>query len=803
MSGLREECQVLYEISLAIETCETLQETVAQAMTCYLQKLDCTAGGVFEHVAGSHRSGYEPVYTVPDDPSQNDALQIAAGLLSVDGNGGQGVRASLPESGPVDDSHYHVMELPGFGVLILVTSDGPFDESALSALKPLNEKLANACENNRAEQRIRNDRNRFEAVFETTPEPIANVVLSDQKPVVKRINSAFEETFAITEREARGRNLNEMIVPDIDEIRERAQRIYDTARQDVSIAMEIRRDTPDGVRDFLFRTADAAGSSDEEQFWMFIDISERKERERKLETLYDATYGMLAEERSVQICEEAVTAADENLDLSIAGIHRHDRATEALVPVATTSKVTEVFEGDPDAYTDTDSVVWDVYRSGEAVQIDDTERFDGELPNEETPVRSVIILPIENFGVFIGSSTDSNAFDESDFYFARLLATMVETALRRAEREHGLEGIQQLTRAGLQAETRQEISETTIERIPGILGFPGSAIWTYDETTQELEVLAATDSAREIHTDFPEFGANLAMQVAQQGETVYVDDVAARMNGSPSGIRLGSVFAVPIGEFGILVAGSTMTGDFSTVERYLLETFGTNLETVFELVTRRRDIELLDQVLARVLRHNIRNDLTKIQIPAEIIAEECRGTLEENAETIVSVSEELDKTAEAAHEMRHIVQRRDQRATVSFPDILVSVVRSIEEEYPTAEIETTFEASVDLRVHPDFETAVYHLVENGIEHNDATDGTAPRVAISLTRCDGALVLEIEDDGPGIPPNELDILDQHGESALAHGSGIGLWIVDRVVAYSNAQIEFEASPNGTTATILFE
>jgi len=97
---------------------------------------------------------------------------------------------------------------------------------------------------------------------------------------------------------------------------------------------------------------------------------------------------------------------------------------------------------------------------------------------------------------------------------------------------------------------------------------------------------------------------------------------------------------------------------------------------------------------------------------------------------------------------------------------------------------------------------VLHLVENGLEHGVKADPSAEQVRINTYEADGKTVIEVEDDGPGIPEDELAVLDRHGESALEHGSGVGLWLVDRIVEYSEATIEFETRP-GTTARIHLE
>jgi signal transduction histidine kinase len=73
------------------------------------------------------------------------------------------------------------------------------------------------------------------------------------------------------------------------------------------------------------------------------------------------------------------------------------------------------------------------------------------------------------------------------------------------------------------------------------------------------------------------------------------------------------------------------------------------------------------------------------------------------------------------------------------------------------------------------------LVENGIRHTPG-GGT---VATAVAADNGAVMLRVEDDGPGIPPDQIDrVFDRfwRGTSPQSHGTGLGLaiaaWIVTR-------------------------
>jgi signal transduction histidine kinase len=69
----------------------------------------------------------------------------------------------------------------------------------------------------------------------------------------------------------------------------------------------------------------------------------------------------------------------------------------------------------------------------------------------------------------------------------------------------------------------------------------------------------------------------------------------------------------------------------------------------------------------------------------------------------------------------------------------------------------------------------------------------------VDRAEGTVTVTVEDDGPGIPAEEVEVLDREVETALQHGSGLGLWIVKWVIERSDASIAFDAT-DGTRVDI---
>jgi signal transduction histidine kinase len=68
-------------------------------------------------------------------------------------------------------------------------------------------------------------------------------------------------------------------------------------------------------------------------------------------------------------------------------------------------------------------------------------------------------------------------------------------------------------------------------------------------------------------------------------------------------------------------------------------------------------------------------------------------------------------------------------------------------------------------------------------------------------CSGpTVVVEIEDNGPAIPSEELEVLERARETSLKHGSGIGLWIVDWVIEKASGEVIFETTDVGNLVRV---
>jgi len=224
---------------------------------------------------------------------------------------------------------------------------------------------------------------------------------------------------------------------------------------------------------------------------------------------------------------------------------------------------------------------------------------------------------------------------------------------------------------------------------------------------------------------------------------------------------------------------------------------GIVLRDVTDRRTRRQRLEVLN----RVLRHNLRNDMTAVMGYADLLATD-HDAPEEVLDRIHETAEALTDLGDKAREIEGIMAASD--ATDDETD-LARVARYVASEarkgYPDAEIAVDLDG--DVRVAASEAVCwpvVWNLVENAVEHHDRE---APHVELAVRVEGDRAVVAVTDDGPGLPASERQAIVEGEEQPLSHGSGLGLWAVKWGATRVGGDLSFDdAEPRGTRITVRF-
>jgi sensor histidine kinase regulating citrate/malate metabolism len=234
-----------------------------------------------------------------------------------------------------------------------------------------------------------------------------------------------------------------------------------------------------------------------------------------------------------------------------------------------------------------------------------------------------------------------------------------------------------------------------------------------------------------------------------------------------------------------------------------LDSFGNTqgvVITVRDVTTQRRQQEnlaLLKQILTRALRHNIRNKVDIVKANSQELIDHLNGTEQAHAHAVYDSADDLLSISTKTRVMKDVAENRGRTAPVALCELLITTVAEYEQTYPSTTFVVDCPSTCSVEITPDIKPAIRNLIENAAEHNCAADA---EVRVTLKQRDDTVVIEIVDNGPGIPPNELTVLERGREDVLAHGSGIGLWIVTMVVDKIDGTITYDTSDGGTSITL---
>jgi len=217
-------------------------------------------------------------------------------------------------------------------------------------------------------------------------------------------------------------------------------------------------------------------------------------------------------------------------------------------------------------------------------------------------------------------------------------------------------------------------------------------------------------------------------------------------------------------------------------------------QDVSEETRRRQQLSVLN----RVLRHNLRNDMTVVRAYGEELTEVDDGRHAEMAATIVEEADGLLSRGEQARTIEEALADPDRSPQpVGVAAILEELVAPYRDR-----ANVTVDAPEDLDVETDPRSLTATLtaaVDNAVEHGREGAG-APTVVVRARATDDRVVITVGDDGPGIPDHELEPIRAGIETDLEHGSGLGLWLITWGAGSLGAEVSFEAGEeHGTDGT----
>lgn len=215
-------------------------------------------------------------------------------------------------------------------------------------------------------------------------------------------------------------------------------------------------------------------------------------------------------------------------------------------------------------------------------------------------------------------------------------------------------------------------------------------------------------------------------------------------------------------------------------------------------ITEQKRREERIQVLNRVLRHNLRNELTGARGYTELLANDP----DDAAVFAAQVTNHHDRLISIGNKAQRIERMLELDRDAADPTPLSDIVGDSITEVNTGDggtidperITTSVPAAYSFRPNPAIiQMVLVELLENAVQH-----GEAPEITVGFREPEHTLV--VTDTGPGIPDIEVEVLRTETETPTQHGQGLGLWLIKWGVDRLGGSVDIEADSSGTRIEI---
>jgi signal transduction histidine kinase len=403
-------------------------------------------------------------------------------------------------------------------------------------------------------------------------------------------------------------------------------------------------------------------------------------------------------------------------------------------------------------------------------------------------------------------------YDRHEIYRGRVVVLRDVTV--RERRQERMAALQFAVKQFLDATTKADIADITVDIANDVLAYPFAGILLTDDAGERLVSVELTPAVRD-HLDDGEMvierGDNVVWEIYQSGEPAVFDPRdEPRTYGQ---LPVEEVFIHPLGDHGVLGVGSRSQERFDSDDRQFLVTLAGAAESALDRAERQSQLRESQQTVRerneqleffnQLLRHDILNGMTVIDGNLVRLSDHVDADGEQYLETIRDWSGDItDLTRRVRAVMNALTaEDRNDRRQVDLATELADSLSKFDDTFPDATVDADFPAELPVLADELVSEVVGNLLHNAIEHNDTEE---PLIEVDTETTDETVRLSIVDNGPGLSDEMKECAFEQAVTSDDSGSvGFGLYFVKVMMDDYGGDVWAEdRAPRGTRFVLEF-
>lgn len=209
--------------------------------------------------------------------------------------------------------------------------------------------------------------------------------------------------------------------------------------------------------------------------------------------------------------------------------------------------------------------------------------------------------------------------------------------------------------------------------------------------------------------------------------------------------------------------------------------------------------------ISRTVAHEVRNPLTNIQLAAEQLHDEVEDRDDEVKPFFEIIDRNVKRIGTLINDMLESSRKQELNLVpCSFEEIVGDALRQVADRVELKGVQATISVAPDLPLLlADRDLITMAMINIAINAVEAMEEDVGVMSMQAVRSGDDVVVEIADNGKGIPPENLARLFEPFYSGRSGGLGLGLTSTRNILNSHQVRMEVRSNPgHGTTFVLRF-